>query len=99
MTALDRRVQIHSEVVSTDLGDGETALLHLESKIYFSLNATGTRVWHGLQQGLTPKEISQRLQAEFEVEPAQADRSVLELLSELADQKLVQIPDQEGVEP
>ena len=90
MLAIDRRVQIHPEVVSTELGDGETALLHLESKMYYSLNVSGARVWQGLQQGLTPRQIIERLQSEFEVEREKAERCVLELLRDLTDQKLVQ---------
>jgi Coenzyme PQQ synthesis protein D (PqqD) len=65
-------------------------LLHLESKSYYSLNMTGMRIWQGLKQGLSLREISQRLQDEFRVDAAAADRSVLELVGELAEQHLVQ---------
>jgi hypothetical protein len=90
MDKRDRPFRPNPDVVATDLGDGEMVLLHLRSKAYYSLNATGTRVWEGLRKGLTPGEISLRLQEEFRVEAAQADRSVARLLAELAGQKLVQ---------
>jgi hypothetical protein len=93
MTTLDGKVQTHAQVVDTKLDDGEVVLLHLESKTYFSLNLTGERIWQGLKQGLSLREISQRLQAEFDVDEAKADSSVVELIDELTQQKLVQILD------
>jgi hypothetical protein len=90
---LEQQVQPHPEVVDTELEEGETVLLHLESKTYYSLNSTGTRIWQGLKQGLPLEEISRRLQAEFAVEAEQANRSVLTLVHELSQQKLVQVLD------
>ena len=46
------------------------------------------RIWQGLKQGLSLKEISHRLQAEFEVEAERADRSVLALVNELSQRLL-----------
>ena len=90
---LDQRVRPHSQVVDTKLDDGEVVLLHLEGKTYYSLNPTGERIWQGLKQGLTLDEISRRLQNEFDVDAERADRSVLELVSELCEQRLAQTPD------
>ena len=90
MVRLEERVSAHPQVVDTKLDD-EVVLLHLESKKYFSLNRTGERIWQGLKEGLTLKEISQRLQKEFQVDPDQADKSVVDLVNELCQQKLVQI--------
>jgi hypothetical protein len=89
---LDRKVQIHPDAVDTEL-DEEIVLLHLESKTYYSLNLTGVRIWQGLKQGLTLKEISRHLEEEFEVNAERADRSVLDLVSELSQHKLVQVLD------
>jgi hypothetical protein len=83
-------VSPHPQVVDTKLDD-EVVLLHLESKKYFSLNRTSERIWQGLKEGLTLKEISRRLQEEFQVDPDHADRSVVDLVNELCQQKLVQI--------
>jgi hypothetical protein len=80
-------------VVDTELDTQETVLLHLESKTYYSLNVTGARIWLGLKQGLPLKEVSQRLQADFDVDADKADRSVLALVDELAAQQLVRILD------
>ena len=87
---LDDKVKPHAEVVDTKLDEGEVVLLHLESKIYYSLNPTGERIWRGLKEGLTLREISRRLQEEFDVDADRADRSVVDLVDELIEQKLVQ---------
>ena len=89
MLTLAQRVQPHPQVVDTALDDGETVLLHLESKTYYSLNATGTRIWQGLKAGRSLQEISHQLQAGFAVEGAHADRSVLRLVQELLQHQLV----------
>ena len=88
MDDLDQPLQPHPQVVDTTLDDAELVLLHLDSKTYYSLNSTGQRVWLGLKQGLTPREISQRIQAEFDVESDEANRSVLDLVGELCANKL-----------
>jgi len=68
-------------------------LLHLHTKLYYSLNATGTCIWQGVKQGLTLQLISQRLQKQFAVEAGPADHSVLALVDELRQQQLVQVMD------
>jgi len=85
---LDQRIRPHPQVVDTKLDDGELVLLHLETKTYYSLNPTGERIWRGLKQGLTLKEISRLLLDEFDVDADNAERSVLELVDNLCEQNL-----------
>ena len=88
MADLDQLVKPHPNVVDTTLDDAEVVLLHLDSKTYYSLNLTGARVWHGLKEGLTLREISQRIQDEFDVDSENANRSVLDLVEELCANRL-----------
>ena len=90
MITLDQRMRPHPDVVDTDLDGGETALLHLETRTYFSLNATGSRIWQGLKEGLSLAEVSRRLQKEFRIDAEGADASVLRVAAELAEAKLIQ---------
>jgi len=90
MFMLTHRVRPHLEVVDTEMEGEGVVLLHLESQIYFSLNETGTLIWKAMKQGLTLQEICHRLQEEFQVEEDQAEQSVLALMHDLAQQKLVQ---------
>jgi hypothetical protein len=78
-----RLVRVAPAVVDTDLDDGEIALLHLETKTYFTLNRTAGRIWQLLKEGLSPTEVSRRLQEEFKVDPVRADTSVGRLVDEL----------------
>lgn len=89
MTTLDGKVRPHAQVVDTRLDEGEVVLLHLDSKTYYSLNPTGARIWSGLKEGLSLRQVSQRLQEEFDVDGENADRSVLDLVHDLIRQKLV----------
>jgi hypothetical protein len=77
--------------VDTELDEGEVVLLHLERKTYYSLNLTGRRIWQGLKQGLTLREISHRLQEEFDVDEDRADGSILKLVDELSQQQLIRL--------
>jgi hypothetical protein len=89
---IDQKVRPHTEVVDTKLDDGEVVLLQLESKTYYSLNPTGERIWQGIKDGLSLRNISQRLREEFDVDEESANQSVLDLVKELCEQKLA-VPD------
>jgi hypothetical protein len=81
-------VQPDADVVDTDIGEGEMALLHLATKTYFSLNVTGAHIWRYLKQGLTPSDVTLRLQQEFAVDAEHAERSVRRLIDELVQHRL-----------
>ena len=89
VTASEHLVQVHPDVVDTELDGAETVLLHLQSKVYFSLNATGTHIWQELKRGSSLAEISRQLQKTFDVDAARADTSVLALIDDLERQGLV----------
>jgi Coenzyme PQQ synthesis protein D (PqqD) len=91
MVTLDQSVQPHPEVVDTELEAGDTVLLHLAHTTYYSLNSTGTCIWQGLKQGLSLRDVSQRLQERFAVAAEHADRSVLTFVHELAQHQLVDV--------
>jgi hypothetical protein len=79
-----------SDIIVTEL-DGEAVLLNLETKLYFSLNATGVAIWKLLDEGLTLGQIGERLFQEYDVTPEKAQQSVLDLVGQLNDEKLVSV--------
>ena len=93
MVSLAQQVHPHPEVVDTELETGETVLLQLTSKTYFSLNPTGTRIWQGVKRGLTLQVISQQVQTTFAVDAEHADSSVLAFVHELCQHELAQVPE------
>lgn len=89
MLSMTDRVIPNPEVVDTRLDDAEVALLNLETKTYFSLNATGARVWSAIKAGRTIGEICAGLQSEYDVSAQRAQDSVSSLVAELLKQRLV----------
>jgi Coenzyme PQQ synthesis protein D (PqqD) len=85
-----QHLRVHPDVIDTELAPGEIVLLHMKTTTYSSLNATGSRVWSGLKQGLSVEEIGRRLQEEFDVDEDQAHRSVLSLVADLLQHQLLQ---------
>jgi hypothetical protein len=84
-----RAIAVDPEVVDTELDGQETVLLHLGTKRYFSLNATGSVIWRALKEGLTADEVSRRLQRQYDVSAERSIQSVTDLLDALLEQRLV----------
>jgi hypothetical protein len=55
--------RIHPSVLFTDLEDGTSVLLHLDSKFYYTLNESGTAIWRALmdREGAEVKELAHAL--------------------------------------
>ena len=77
------------EVIVTELDTGEAVLLHLGTRMYYSLNETGLRIWALLSDGLTTTEIAERLISTYEVTSENAERSVVATIEHLRQEKLV----------
>ncbi len=82
-------VRVSEDVVAREVG-GELVLMHLDSGIYFGLNAVGTRVWELLTKGEhSIAEICAIMSGEFDADPAVIEADVLALAGELADHGLI----------
>jgi Coenzyme PQQ synthesis protein D (PqqD) len=77
-----------SEALVATLSDG-AVLLNLQTKRYFSLNETGTRIWELVQQTADEKTIVETLLREYEVEESMARTEVRRILDELLDAQLI----------
>lgn len=80
------------DVILTVLQDGTGVLLHLGTKFYFVLNATGVAVWKLLESGeaTTPEELARRLVERFAgIGLEDALRDVNALLAELRAEDLL----------
>jgi hypothetical protein len=78
------------DVVLTELKDGTGVLLHLGTKFYFALNATGVMAWKLLEPGARDAdELAERLALRFPEQDAAAVRTdVAALVSELVAEGL-----------
>jgi len=88
MLNLQDKVAPNTEVVVTEL-DGEAVLLHLNTKMYYSLNPTGLCIWNMLADDTTLSEIGGRLQNRYELDTKNAEQSVLNLVNQLHSEQLV----------
>ena len=69
--------------------DGEIVALNVESGICYGFNSSATRIWSLIEQPRTVGEICATLVAQFDVEPDDCRRDVVELLRELQRDGLV----------
>lgn len=78
-------------VISTALSNQETVLLHLDTQQYYTLNETGTQIWQGLVEAQSLETIGERLEALYDLTLAQACQHVIDLVTGLAAEQLVQV--------
>lgn len=76
------------EALVATLSDG-AVLLNLQTKRYFSLNETGTRIWEMVQQTAEEETIISTLLGEYEVEESTVRPEVRRILDELVDAQLI----------
>lgn len=76
------------EALVATLSDG-AVLLNLQTKRYFSLNETGTRIWEMVQQTADEETIVVTLLSEYDVEETMARSEVRRILDELIDAQLI----------
>lgn len=91
MITLQTKVIPHPEVITTVLDNQETVLLHLHTQQYYTLNETGSRIWAALAQAQALGQIGEALKARYDLTLAQAHQHVLDLVTALADEQLVQV--------
>ena len=91
MITVETRAIPVSDVIFTALKDGEAVLLHLGNQTYYTLNETGSTVWKLIGSELSLAEISQTLLEKYDVSLNQAQQAVIELVDNLAAEKLVTV--------
>jgi hypothetical protein len=82
------RYRAIAEALVATLADG-AVLLNLQTKRYFSLNETGTRIWEMVQQTSDEEAIVTTLLSEYDVEEPMARTEVRRILDELIDAQLI----------
>lgn len=78
----------HPDVVS-QIVEGETVLVHLQTNEIYALNSTASRAWELLVGGRNTSEIHEALQAEFDVPPDQLRDELDALMTDLAEKDLI----------
>jgi hypothetical protein len=82
------RYKAIAEALVATLSDG-AVLLNLQTKRYFSLNETGTRIWEMVQQTADEEAIVAAMLCEYEVEEPMARAEVRRILDALIEAQLI----------
>ena len=90
MITLDTLLNIPAHVLSTKV-DQEAVLLDTQTNQYYALDEVGARFWNLLSEGKTLRDIHQTLLDEYQVSPAELEQDLLELLTDLLENNLVEI--------
>lgn len=69
----------------------ELVMFDAESGKYYGFNEVATAIWHHLEQEITIGELCKRLTGEFDVEPEQCRREVLEFVGKMRKRDLIDI--------
>jgi hypothetical protein len=75
--------------VMTQLVEGETVLVHLQTNEIYALNPTATRAWDMLAAGSNREEVQEALLEEFDVPPDQLRGEIDTLIADLVKKKLL----------
>lgn len=86
----ESKVAVAPDQVSCDLA-GEAAILNLKNGVYYGLDPVGARVWSLIQEPRTFAELRGKLLDEYEVDAANLDSDLRELLGRLAEQGLIEV--------
>ena len=86
---IDSRLVVSKKQVACHVGD-EVAILNLKNSTYYRLDPIGARVWQLIQQPVTLAQIHDALKGEYDVEPAQLEVDIRDLLEQLAEQGLLE---------
>ena len=82
-----------SDQVSCDLA-GDTAILHLKSGMYYSLNRLGSYIWNIIQNPTRIEDIQRRMLDEYDVATGRCETDLLALLDDLAAAGLIEVHDE-----
>ncbi|HBB33919.1 MAG TPA: PqqD family protein [Cyanobacteria bacterium UBA8803] len=90
MISSSSRITVAKRQVSSNLGD-EAVILDPKSGAYYGLNDVGAYIWNLIQQPKLVNEIRETILKEYEVNPEECDRDLMELLEQLKAQGLIEV--------
>jgi hypothetical protein len=88
---LSSMVVAATDQVSSELQEGDTAILNLKDGVYYGLNSVGSRIWNLIQSPKSVMELRDTLLAEYEVDAEVCTRELIDLLENLSSKKLIEI--------
>lgn len=90
MINMDTVVSYRKDIDTTDL-NGDIVMMDLEKGKYFSLNGVGSKIWNLIDEPVQVSKIVESLLGEYDVEREECEKSVLDFLGKLDDEKIIVI--------
>ena len=81
--------EIDPQVVDTELGHDEIALVHMQTKRIYTMNPVGLFIWNAIKDNKSAEQIASALTAEFSVTNEQAQTDLEHWLKDLKQHKLL----------
>lgn len=85
-------VAVTDEQVSCEMEGGQV-ILNLADGVYYELDGVGARIWELLQEPRSVDALRDAIVAEYEVESAECERDLRDLLADLARYGLIRTGD------
>ena len=92
LSPLDRVVK-NNGFIDAEI-DNEVVTLNIDSGVCHGLNRVGSRIWRLLGDPIRIGDICTTLQGEYDVEPIDCERQVLDLLEEMRAEGLIRNADE-----
>jgi hypothetical protein len=90
MLTLDIVLSIPANVSFSVVGE-DAFLLNTRTNKYYGLEKVGARLWELLSEGKSLKDAHQIILSEYEIDSVQLEQDILELMSHLLENGLVEI--------
>jgi len=96
-TMLKEEIFVRSRAVVARVVAGETLIVPVRAKVgdlasIYSFNGTGTLIWKLLEAPRTVAQLVTAVAEAYEVDPARAERDVMDFVSEMKSVGLVEVP-------
>jgi hypothetical protein len=79
------------DLLVTDLGDGEIAMMSVEKGNYYDLNETAAAVWAQLETPSSAREIASRLARDYSISEEECLADLLPLLAGWSGEGLIEL--------
>jgi len=73
--------------------EGGQVILNLANGVYYELDGVGARIWELLQEPRSVSALQEAIVAEYEVDAAECEQDLQELLADLASHGLIRTGD------
>ena len=87
----DRSIVVAAEGQVTSELAGETAILNVQSGVYYGLDPIGALIWNQLQMPRAVSDIQNVITTEYDVEPERCARDLVALLEKLLAEGLIEV--------